>query len=231
VPAPTAADARVHGSLNLLVNGRAFPSTCRAGHVYTRTVTTLRTRTMRLRIMNTPAGATGSLRVIVARPGTNVSAAHLRAPVVAARPATTTARTGAPLVSEAVTVPARSARVWSVGAVQKGASYQLTVSGTATLGGGAASDGRCLSSAGRWYPRASMDRWFPDNDHGKLYVDGVPFKGTATTGGAVCGGRSHVLTWTALRTGRLELAVDDPFTRGDNSGQLLVEVRRTATGG
>ena len=226
VKSPTRADLRVHGSLNLLVNGRMFGQTCRASHVYNMIVKPRRTSKMQLRIANTPAGATGNLTVIVSRRGTNVSSAYVKAPATSPAPTTTDVRSGSPLTSETVTVPASSERVWSVGSVEKGASYELTVSGTAALGGGAATDGRCVSSAGAWFSRASLDRWFPGSDHGKLYVDGARFDGSASNGGAVCGSRSHVMTWTATRTGLLELAVHDPFARTDNTGELIVEVRR-----
>ncbi len=226
VPSPTRTDLRRHGSLNLLVNGRAFGQTCRAGHVYNMIVKPRRTGAMRLRVANTPTGASGNLTVIVSRRGTNVSTAILKAPLTTPAPTTTDVRTGTPLTDETVAVPASSDRVWSVGSVEKGASYRLTVSGTAALGGGASTDGRCVSSAGAWFSRASLDRWFPGNDHGKLYVDGTPFTGAASGGGAVCGSRSHVMTWTATRTGLLELAIHDPFARTDNTGEVVVALQR-----
>jgi hypothetical protein len=76
-----------------------------------------------------------------------------------------------------------------------------------------------------WRPRVSLDRRFPDAHHGKLYVDGVPFTGAARSGPA-CASRTHVLSYTATRTGRLELALWDPLTQRDNSGSLAVSLQR-----
>jgi hypothetical protein len=110
--------------------------------------------------------------------------------------------------------------------VQQGATYRVTTSGSVRLGTGARSDGRCLNVAGRWYPRASLDRTRPAADHGDLYVDGVPFNGRQASGSSACASRTHVANLTARRTGRLELALWDPWTRRDNSGALTGKVRR-----
>jgi hypothetical protein len=123
-------------------------------------------------------------------------------------------------------VPATSGTVLTSGALEQGADYRLTVDGTADLGKGVATDGRCLSVAGTWWAQASLERTVPDQAHGRLYVDGVPFAGDASDGGPVCAGRSHATTYTATRSGRLALALWDPLTRGDDAGQVTVTVQR-----
>ncbi len=227
VPNPTRTDARSHGTLNLQVNRRPMSaSTCRAGHVYTKSVTPRTTAAMRLRVSNRPAGAVGTLTVLVSRAGTNVSAGLPKAPVLTPAPTTTAPQDGAGLVAETVTVPAGTGTATSTGSLEKGASYRVTVDGTAVLGGGVQTDGRCLLQGATWWSQASLDRRFPDRTHGRLYVDGVPFTGAATAGGPVCGSRSHTATWTAARTGRLELALWDPLTRTDDTGELTVRIQR-----
>ncbi len=227
VSAPTRATARSHGSLNLLVNRRPISaSACHAGHVYATVVKPRRTGTLRLQVANRPAGAAGSLTVLVSRRGTDVTGGLPKAPALAPAPTTSESRTGFGLVTESVSVPAASGTVWSEGSVEAGASYRVTVAGTAGLGAGVQSDGRCLSVGGTWFAQASLDRRFPAQDHGKLYVDGVPFTGSATGGGSVCASRSHTTTWTARRTGQLELALWDPLARTDDTGGLTVTVQR-----
>ena len=66
----------------------------------------------------------------------------------------------------------------------------------------------------------------PDQAHGRLYVDGVAFDGDASNGGSVCASRSHTSTYTATRSGRLELALWDPLARSDDAGQVTVTVQR-----
>jgi hypothetical protein len=75
VPYPTAAAARAHGSLDLLVAGTAVSGpVCRPDHVYTRTIRPAATAPLRLRVANTPAGATGTMTVLVSAAGTDVRA-------------------------------------------------------------------------------------------------------------------------------------------------------------
>jgi hypothetical protein len=227
VPKPTRGDARAHGSLDLLVNRRPMSATtCRASHVYARTVTPRRTARLRLQVANKPTGAVGSLTILVARKGTDVSAGLPQPPVLTPAPTTADAQEGTGLVTETVPVPAGAGTAISTGSLQEGASYRVTVDGSAALGGGVRTDGRCLLQDGTWWAQASLDRRFPDQTHGRLYVDGVPFTGTPTAGGPVCGTRTHSMTWTATRSGRLELALWDPLTRTDDSGELTVRVQR-----
>jgi hypothetical protein len=226
-PYPATDVARTHGSLNLLVNGRPISArTCRAGHVYAVTVKPKATGPLTLQVMNKPTGASGSLRVLVSRSTTDVGSGLPAAPALAAAPTVAAPQDGTGLVSETVAVPATSGTVLTNRALEQGADYRLTVDGTADLGKGVASDGRCLSVGGTWWPQASLERTLPDQAHGRLYVDGVPFAGDASGGGAVCASRSHTTTYTATRSGRLALALWDPLTRGDDAGQVTVTVQR-----
>jgi hypothetical protein len=226
-PYPGSAELRTHGSLNLLVNGRRISaSTCKPTHVYATTVKQNKTGPLKLQVANTPAGVSGSLRVLVSRTGTNVSTGLPAPPSMAAAPVASAAKDGTGLVAETVAVPASSGTVSSSQAVEQGASYRITVDGTAHLGQGVQTDGRCLSVGGTWWPQASLDRWQPGQSHGRLYVDGVPLDLAATSGGPVCSSRSHTATYTATRNGRLDLALWDPLARTDDSGQVSVLVQR-----
>jgi len=226
-PYPATAVARSNGSLNLLVNGKPISTkTCRADHVYAVTVKPKATGPLRLQVMNKPTGATGSVRVLVSRSTTNVGAGLPVVPTLAGAPTVAAAQDGTGLVSETVAVPATSGTVLTGGALEQGADYRLTVNGTADLGKGVATDGRCLSVAGTWWPQASLERTVPDQAHGRLYVEGVPFAGDASDGGSVCASRSHTTTYTATRSGRLALALWDPLARADDAGQVTVTVQR-----
>ena len=227
-PYPSKAVTRSKGSLNLLVDGTRIAATaCHpASHVYTRMVRPSTTRTLRLRVANVKASSSGALTVLVSKPATDVRAGLPRYPALAAAPTTTAARSGSGLISETVSVPASAGTVWSAGALEKGAAYRITVSGSAGLGAGVLTDGRCLAVKGRWYPQVSLDRRFPAADHGKLYLEGAPFTGAPTAGGGTCATRTHALEHTATRTGRLALAVHDPLSRSDDTGSLTVVVQR-----
>ncbi|CAN5494287.1 hypothetical protein BH10ACT10_BH10ACT10_15980 [soil metagenome] len=223
-PYPGNADAKTHGSLNLLVNRRAISAkTCRATHVCSRTVKPSKTGPLTLQVANKPTGATGSLRVLVSRTGTDVTTGLVAAPNMAAAPVAAAAQDAAGLVTETVAVPAASTGVSSTQAVAQGASYRITVGGAATLGTGVQTDGRCLLAGGTWWPQASLDPWNPGQSHGRLYVDGVALE---TDGGSLCTGRTHTATYTATRNGVLDLALWDPLTRSDDSGQVTVTIQR-----
>jgi hypothetical protein len=224
---PTAAVAAAHGSLNLLVNGaRMSVSSCSDSHVYTKVIKPTRTAKLALRVANTAPGAAGTLAVTVSRRGTDVTKALPRYAALTGAPTVSDAQPGPHLISETVDVPASSPSVLTTGAVEQGATYRVTVSGTATLGGGVQSDGRCVGLAGVWWPQASLDRRFPDLTHARLYVDGQPFTGDQTSGATLCGTREHVADLTAVRTGRMELALWDPLKRTDDTGSLTVQVQR-----
>jgi hypothetical protein len=182
-----------------------------------------KTGPLTLRVANVPAGASGSLRVLVARTGTDVTSGLVVAPTTAAAPVASPARDGTGLVTETVAVPASAASVTSTQAVEQGASYRITVDGAAGLGAGVQTDGRCLFAAGAWWPQASLDRWSPATGHGRLYVDGVPLE---TDGGPNCTSRTHTATYTATRSSQLDLSLWDPLARSDNSGQVTVTVQR-----
>jgi hypothetical protein len=231
-PYPARDIARTHGSLNLLVNGKPVSAkTCRTSHAYAVTVKPRVTGPLRLQVANKPTGATGSLRVLVSRSTTNVKSGLPAVPTLAAAPTVAGPQDGTGLVSETVAVPAAGGTVLTAGALEQGAQYRLTVDGSADLGKGVATDGRCLSVGGTWWEQASLERSVPDQAHGRLYVGGVAFDGDATNGGSVCASRSHTSTYTASRSGRLELALWDPLARSDDAGQVTVTVQRlTAIG-
>ncbi len=227
VPYPTGAVARSHGSLNLRVEGRPLAGDAchRASHVYSRVVRPTRTAPLRLAVATRATGASGWLRVLVSAPGTDV-APGLPAPAeLAPAPARAAAGRGPGLLSETVDVPAAGTGTRTRATLRRGIRYRLTVAGSASLGHGVTSDGRCVSRGGTWYRTASLDRRFPEADHAKLYVDGVAFRGSAPSG-PTCGSRVHVAELVASRTGRLGLAVWDPLTRADDRGGLSVAVQR-----
>ena len=226
-PYPGTAEAKAHGSLNFMVNGkRISASTCRSSHVYAMNLKPKTTAAIKLQVANKPAGAVGSLRVLVARSTTNVTAGLPQAPTLAAAPIASAAEDGPGLMSETVAVPAAGGVVRTAGALEQGADYRVTVDGTEALGKGVATDGRCLSVGGSWWSQASLERTQPDKAHGRLYLDGVAFTGDAADGGSVCATRTHTTTWTAGRSGRLELGIWDPLATSDNTGQLTVTVQR-----
>jgi hypothetical protein len=228
-PYPSGGVQRAHGSLNLLVDGdRLVDSACHRSHVYLRTLTPRHTGVLHLRVANAAAGADGALRVIVSRPGRDVTSGLPAYPTLRPAPTPSPARGGTGLLAETVRVPPGDP-VRTVGSLERGADYRVTVTGTVGLGTNlgtrVASDGRCVAVRGRWYRRVSLDRRAPDADHGRLYLDGVPFAGRPPQG-TTCGTRRHALERTAARTGRLELAVYDPGSTRDDSGSLAVEVQR-----
>ena len=226
-PYPGKVELKTHGSLNLLVNGRRISaSTCTPTHVYAMTVKPSRTGPLRLQVANKPTGVSGALRVLVSRTGTDVGSGVAVAPTLAAAPVASPARDGSGLVTETVAVPAASGTVSSTQAVEAGAAYRITVAGAAALGGGVQTDGRCVLSGGTWWPQASLDRWNPALGHGRLFVDGVPLETAATDGGSLCATRSHTATYTATRSGQLDLSLWDPLARTDNGGQVTVTVQR-----
>ena len=226
VASPDPATAAAHGSLNLTVNGHKVADSChRRGHKYTLRLTPKRTGPLRLRIHNDGADASGRIVVLVSKRGTDITDALPQysdlfpAPRVSEEP-----RRGYGLLAETVTVPATSRGVRTSQELRRGARYRITLTGEAALGKGVRTDGVCLQVGGEWYPRASLDRRFPAQDHGNLYVDGVPFSGRPTGDG--CAGHAYVTDYTAPRTGRLSLSLWDPLSTRDNSGAVTVQVQR-----
>ncbi len=226
---PDKAAARRHGSLDLKVNGASlFGTECHGrSHTYRTTFTPTRTKALRLRIANrSGADAKGGLWLTVSKRRTDIRTVLPTYPDLTAPPAVPTdAPRGYGVLSETVSVPASSSRgVLTRQELQEGARYRLTVSGVVGLGQGAQSNGQCVSLGSGWYPQASLDRRFPDQDHGNLYVDGVPFAGRST--GEGCESHSHTTTFTATRTARLRLALWDPKGHSGNTGSLTVLVQR-----
>ena len=226
VASPAAATTAVHGSLNLTVNGHKVADSChRKGHKYTLRLTPRRTGPLRLRVHNGDAGASGRLVVLVSKRGTDVGDALPQYPdLVPAPRVADEARRGYGLLAETVSVPAASRGVRTSQELRRGARYRITVTGEAGLGKGVRTDGVCLRVGDAWYPQASLDRRHPAQDHGNLYVDGVPFHGRPTGDG--CAGHAYVADYTAPRTGRLSLSLWDPLSARDNSGSVTVQLQR-----
>jgi hypothetical protein len=224
---------RRHGSLDLVVDGRSvFAPTCRSDrHVYTARFTPQKTKPLRLRVVNRGAGSTGSLVLLVSRPRTKVADALPTYPSLreAPTPAASLARTqrdGFGLVTETVGLPAQGAGVTTAGGLEPGATYRVAVSGVVRLGHKVRSDGQCVRVRGTWYDKASIDPRTPGADHGNLYVNGLPFEGTAVGGAAPCASHVHVGEYTADGDGTLALGLWDPLDPADDSGSLTVRVQR-----
>ncbi len=225
---PDKAAAARHGSLDLKVNGKSlFGTDChRRRHTYSTTFTATRTAPLRVRIANKASGSKGGLWLTVSKRKADLTPVLPTYRDLSAPPAapTETAR-GYGVLGETVSVPASSARgVLTRYELEAGARYRMTVSGVVGLGQGSQSDGQCVSVGSEWFPKASLDRRFPDQDHGNLYVDGVPFEGRSTGDG--CASHSHSSTFTASRSGRLRLALWDPLGSTGNTGALSVQVQR-----
>jgi hypothetical protein len=135
----------------------------------------------------------------------------------------TNPRAGYGLVSETVTVPgSATTATYTRRSLEPGATYRLTVSGRVRLGGGVVSDGQCVSVRRTWYEAASIDPRVPAQDHGNLYVDGIPFAGAADTG---CGS-TRTAEVVADARGQMRLDLWDPLDSSDNTGELEVLVQR-----
>jgi hypothetical protein len=226
VASPGKAVAASHGSLNLTVNGQKVTDACHPkGHRYTLRLTPKRTGPLRLRVHNRVAGASGRIVVLVSERGGDVDRALPTYPdLVPAPRVAEAAPRGYGLLAETVSVPATARGVRTAQELRRGVRYRLTVTGAAGLGKGVRTDGVCVRVGGEWYPRASLDRRFPSQDHGNLYVDGVPYGGRPTGDG--CDGHAYVADYTAPRTGRLKLSLWDPLSIRDNSGSVSVLVQR-----
>ena len=214
-PAPDATTGAQHGSLDLtvgresLLGGDCHPK----GHKYTLRYTPTRTGPLRLQLENRQPGATGKVVVVVSTRKRDVTAALPSYPDLAPAPRMIPAAPrGNGLLGETVSVPASATQgVTTTEELQAGARYRITVSGVVGLGRGVQSDGLCVGLDSTWYPRAPLDRRFPDADHGNLYVDGVAFDGRPTGDG--CSSHSYVTDYTAPRTGRLQLVAAGPADR------------------
>ena len=222
VPRPTSGVVRRHGTMDLTVNGaKVFGRECTGSHVYRTEITPKRDRTLTLKVAN-DTETRGRLVLTVSRRGADVRSVLPSYPRLAAVPAAaTTAVRGYGLLGETLEV-APGTPATTTTELQAGAQYRLTVTGSVGLGGGAATDGQCIAVAGTWYRQASLDRRFPDQDHGQLYVDGVPFAPEAPG----CEERTHATTITAARDGRLTLDLWDPVDTTDDAGALTVTLQR-----
>ena len=229
-PEPEAAQAAAHGGLGLTLNREAaFGSSCHtSGHEYAATYTPERTGPIRLQVDNRAPGATGNLVVVVSKRHRDITEALPTYPDLAPAPQVAAeAPRGFGLLDESVSVPAAAV----AGAVtnqelEQGATYRITVSGVVGLGNGVESDGLCLGLSSAWWATATLDRRHPEQDHGNLYVDGVPFAGRPLGDG--CNAHANTADYTATRSGRLGVSLWDPLTTADNTGALTVRVQRTS---
>lgn len=227
VSTPSRRVKRKYGRLRLLVNGNpVFADTCRGNHTYRAELTPRRDQTVRLRVAGKHPSSRGRLTVVVGRQRAKVGAALPSYPALTPAPTySTTPLMGNGLVAETVKVPAAKAGpTYTRGSLQPGALYRVTVSGVVGLGGRTRSNGQCIQVRGQWYQAASIDARVPGQDHGNLYVHGVPFSGSATAGG--CSGNVHVGEHVATERGRLRLDLWDPLAVSDNTGDLTVLVQR-----
>ncbi len=229
VTAPSRRTKRRHGRLALAVNGSMpFTDACRRSHTYRTEITPTRDRTLRLRVALRHPASAGRITVVVGRKrakrATIAEALPTYPDLTPAPEPTQSNPKGFGLVAETVDVPASGRGTYTVGSLSPDATYRLTVGGVVRLGKGVLSDGQCVEVRGSWYRKASIDPRVPQQDHGNLYVNGVPFSGRAT-GGSRCGG-SHSTKFTPDSKGRLRLDLWDPLDRSDNRGELQVKVQR-----
>jgi hypothetical protein len=138
---------------------------------------------------------------------------------------------GPALVDETLTVPATSPGVLTTGALQAGQEYLVEVSGTYAYGSGEnqLADAECSTTTGTtsWRRDRSIHPAQRGEDHLDLYVDGSDLWADADVdAGNDCDLRTHTYrdTITPTRTGRVTLALWDPTTPDDNSGELTVRI-------
>ncbi|HEU4512091.1 MAG TPA: hypothetical protein VFR87_03200 [Nocardioidaceae bacterium] len=219
---------RKYGRLALQVNGkRLFGDICRDSHTYRTEITPPRDRTLEIAVAGRHPSSRGRLTLVVGRQRAKVTEALPAYPELTAAPTySTTARTGMGLAAQTVRVnAAKGGATYTRGSLEPGATYRVTVSGQVSLGGGVRSNGRCISVRGTWYDAASIDPRVPDQDHGNLYLDGVPFSGVGSAG---CESDAFVTEYVADARGRLRLDLWDPLDVSDNSGDLRVSVQRVS---
>lgn len=226
VPRPRTTTARRFGRLALAVNGDlVFGDTCNTrGHTYRTTITPAKDQYLRAKVLGKHRRSTGRLTLVVGRPRARVADALPTYPTLTSAPRPTAPAAGYGLISETVQVPAASSGVTTRGALHPAASYRVTVRGVVRLGAGVRSDGQCVRVRDRWYRAASIDRRAPGQDHGNLYVNGVPFSGRST--GSGCDSHEHTATVSPDAAGRLRLQLWDPRLRSDNRGELKVTIQR-----
>ena len=209
---------KVDGSLR-------FGRTCATDHVYSTTYIPRKSRPLRVKLASPTSATTGKLVLLVSKKKTDVRRRLPKYPTLSAGPAALASTRGnLNTLAETVQVPAAaSSPVLTTQEVEQGARYRLTVSGVVDLGRGVQTDGQCIAVGGTWYQSASLDLRTPDADHGNLYVNGQPFDGESRTD---CSSHTHVMTFTAAETRRLQLMIWDPYGPSGNSGELTVTVQR-----
>jgi hypothetical protein len=129
-------------------------------------------------------------------------------------------------------VPATAAAgITSPGALEAGATYLLTVSGTAGAGGGVTSDAECSTSVTDpvWRRDRSVDVTDPGADSLDVLLDGDDrtFRAVTDPDGDGCDpdGHAYRLVVTASSTRAVNLRVDDPAW-SDDDGALTVTATR-----
>lgn len=129
-------------------------------------------------------------------------------------------------------VPATAAAgVTSPGALEAGATYLMTVTGTVAAGNEVTSDAECSVSAadGAWQRDRSVVGSAPTADHLDLLLDrrDMTFRPVSDPDGDGCDtdGHAYRLVLTPTRTWPVNLRVDDPDWT-DDAGELSVLVQR-----
>lgn len=225
VPQPRPGVRRAFGRLALVANGKLlFGDTCHKSHSYRTEVTLATDRTLKFWVSGRLSSAHGRITVVIGRKKARVAPAlPTYQPLRPAPTYSTKPQGGYGLVADNVTVPGAAAGgTYTAHSLEPGATYRLTVSGLVRMGDGVLSDGECVYIRGTWYEKGSIDPRVPDQDHGNLYVNGMPFQGQATSG---CGS-GHVEDVVADARGRLRLDLWDPLSPSDNTGSLAVKVQR-----
>jgi hypothetical protein len=141
---------------------------------------------------------------------------------------------GPELVNETVTLPARSGRVRTAGALRSGTPYLVEVSGRVAYRAraGARADAECSRTPGdsTWRRDRSVDRRDPGGDHLDVYVDGTDLQAAPDAGDSSwCDRANHTYRWmyTPVRDGRVRFRIWEPGSFADNSGALTVRVIRS----
>ena len=228
VSRPRAGVRRTYGRLALQVNGKqVFGDACLDTHTYRTEITPTRDRTLKVKVAGKHPSSRGRLTLVVGRKRAKVTSALPAYPSLTPAPTySTNPRTGLGLVTQTVRVKAtKGGATYTRGSLEPNATYRVTVSGQVSLGDGVRSNGRCISVRGTWYDAASIDPRVPNQDHGNLYLNGVPFSGTGPEG---CSSDAFVGEYTAGSRGRMRLDLWDPLDVGDNSGELTVKVQRVS---
>jgi hypothetical protein len=214
----------------LVVNGTRPWGECSDGHTYEALWTAPRTAFLRVHVdETTPGDADGELTFSVLRedlPARSVATRRV-AGAPEPRPARRPGASARALVDETLTVRAAAkAGTRTVRALRRPQRYRVIVTGRASSGA-TAFDGQCVRYAGRWRPQHTLDLADPTADHLSVFVQGVRVPLRAA-GGRACDPRTgrYVGTFRPVVNGRSRVRVWDPYTYNDNSGALIVRLRR-----